>query len=184
MAALTLLFGLFAAGYAFEDPGGWQAVGMTMVVVAPLVLLTFVAYRWPQAATWLLAAGTVLVAVVAVIDAAGQQRGALLEEFGPVVAVNVLMLGLPMAMLGLHRPLVAALLIGGTALAVYLPSLPFVLQHGISLGASVSWSSSVLVVPFLVIAAVFGLAALLNRGEAARKPPAPLAPQPPVRAGV
>jgi hypothetical protein len=87
-------------------------------------------------------------------------------------------------MLGLHRPLVAALLIGGTALAVYLPSLPFVLQHGISLGASVSWSSSVLVVPFLVIAAVFGLAALLNRGEAARKPPAPLAPQPPVRAGV
>jgi len=44
MAAFTLLFGLFAAGYAFEDPGGWQAIGMVAAVAVALPLLTFVAY--------------------------------------------------------------------------------------------------------------------------------------------
>jgi len=53
MVALTALFGLFAAGYAFEDPGGWQAWGIVAAVAVPLLALTFVAHRWPTAATWL-----------------------------------------------------------------------------------------------------------------------------------
>ena len=43
MVFFGLLFGLFAAGYAFEDPGGWEAVGLTLkygdLTAWPVVLL-------------------------------------------------------------------------------------------------------------------------------------------------
>jgi hypothetical protein len=100
-----------------------------------------------------------------------------------MAAVSILVLGVPMATLGLRRPLAGGLLVTGTALAAYLPYLPFVLREGISLGASLTWSSTVLVVPFLVIGVLLLVAAFLQR-RGAPAPPVPMAPQPPVGAGV
>lgn len=39
MALFGLLGGLFVAGSALDDPGGWQAVAMTALWVLPLVAL-------------------------------------------------------------------------------------------------------------------------------------------------
>jgi hypothetical protein len=184
MVAITVLFGMFAAGYAFEDPGGWRAWGMVAAVAAPMLLLTVVARRWPSVATWLLALGVLLVAVLAVLDTQGEGGRALVQALGPVAAVNILMLGLPMAALGLQRPLAGGLLITGTAAAAYLPYVPFVLAEGIPLVASLTWSSTILVVPFLVIGVVFLVAAFLDHRAAAHTPTTPTLPLPPVGAGV
>lgn len=182
MVALTVLFGLFAAGYAFEDPGGWQAWGLVAAVAVPLLALTFVSHRWPTAATWVLGALVGLVLVLAVLDAQGEAGREVVRALGPVAAVNILMLGVPMATLGLRRPLAGGLLVTGTALAAYLPYVPFVLREGISLGASLTWSSTVLVVPFLVIGVLLLVAAFLDR-RGAHAPPVPTA-EPPVGAAV
>jgi hypothetical protein len=183
MVALTVLFGLFAAGYAFEDPGGWQAWGWVAAVTAPMLLLTFVAYRWPSAATWLLGGLAALVLVLAVLDSTGEAGREVIRALGPVAGVTMLTFGLPMATLGLRRPLAGGLLLTGTALASYLPYVPFVLREGISLGASLTWSSTVLVVPFLVIGLLLLVAAFVQR-RGTHAPPAPTAPQPMVGAGV
>jgi hypothetical protein len=175
MVAVTVLFGLFAAGYAFEDPGGWQAFGIVAAVVVPMLALTFVAYRWPQVATVLLALGLVLVATLAVLDTQGEGGRELVRQMGPVSALNLLMLGVPMATLGLRRPLAGGLLVVGTGLAAYLPYLPMVVREGIALGASLTWSSTVLVVPFLVIGGMLLVAALLEGRPAS---PGSVAPQP------
>jgi hypothetical protein len=184
MVTLTLLFGLFAAGYAWEDLGFWRGTGTVLVVVIPLVVLTFVAYLWPSVATWLLGIGLVVVAVLAVLDSQGEAGREVVAALGPVAAPTILMLGVPMATLGLKRPLTGGLLLVGTSLAAYLPYVPFVVRNGVALGASLTWSSTVLVVPFLVIGLVFLLAALLNRGDVAAEEPTPQAPTPPVGAGV
>jgi hypothetical protein len=184
MVVLTLLFGLFSAGYAWEDLGFWRGTATVLVVVIPLVLLTFVAYLWPSVATWLLAVGLVIVAVLAVLDSQGEAGREVVAALGPIAAVSILMLGVPMATLGLTRPLTGGLLLVGTSLAAYLPYVPFVVRNGVALGASLTWSSTVLVVPFLVIGLVFLLAALLNRGEVGAAEPTPQAPKPPLGAGV
>ncbi len=183
MAAFTLLFGLFAAGYAFEDPGGWQAVGVTAAVAVPLALLTFVAYRWPGPATWVLAVAMVLLGVLALLDALGPEGRAVLEAFGPVVGLSALMVGLPMATLGLTRPMSGGLLLVGTAVLTFAGYLPMFLEVWLGLGAALTTSSTVIVVPFLVVGVVFVIAALVNR-SGTHTPVTPTAPLPPVGAGV
>lgn len=184
MVVLTLLFGLFSAGYAYEDLGFWRGTGTVLVVVVPLVLLTFVAYQWPIVATWLLGAGLVVVAVLAVLDSQGEAGREVIAALGPVAALSMLMVGVPMATLGLKRPLTGGLLLVGTSLAAYLPYVPFVIRNGESLAGSLTWSSTVLVVPFLVIGLVLLLAALLNGGGVAPEEPTSQAPTPPAGVGV
>ncbi len=47
LVGFAALFGLVAAGYAFEEPGGWAAVGMVAAFVVPAAVLALVAWRWP-----------------------------------------------------------------------------------------------------------------------------------------
>jgi hypothetical protein len=181
MATVTLLLGLFVAGYAFEDPGGWQATGTVAAVAVPLVVLTFLAHRWPTIATWLLAVGVLVVAGLAVLDAPGNGGQVLVRVPGALAAINLLTLGVPMATVGLKRPLAGGLLLVAAALAAYLPNLPMVLREGISLGVSLTWSSTVLVGPCLVAGALLLVAAVLGHDAGAR-PPHPAVPQQPVGA--
>jgi hypothetical protein len=94
------------------------------------------------------------------------------------------MVGLPMATLGLKRPLSGGLLLVGTAVLTFAGYLPMFLEVWLGLGAALTTSSTVIVVPFLVIGVVFLVASLVNRSGAPRSPVTPTAPMPPVGAGV
>lgn len=50
LISLFAAFGiLFAAGYAFEDPGGWQGAAIVACMVVPLAVLTWLARSHPAA---------------------------------------------------------------------------------------------------------------------------------------
>jgi small-conductance mechanosensitive channel len=120
LVAFAALFGLFAAGYAFEDPGGWAAVGLVALYVVPAVLLAVVAWRWPQRAM------VTVVPVVAVIALAWVAlplfpeavRG-WFDDVGPVFALATGVAAVALAVLGLHRPGLAGTLLIAVAAFVF-----------------------------------------------------------------
>lgn len=44
----AVLATLFIAGYAFEDPGGWQALGGMAAWIVPMIVLGLLAWRFPE----------------------------------------------------------------------------------------------------------------------------------------
>ncbi|MGH3364079.1 MAG: hypothetical protein ACRDOW_05060 [Nocardioidaceae bacterium] len=172
MALFGLLGGLFVAGYAFEDPGGRAALGMTALWVVPVVALCVFALRRPTAA------GTVLVGVTATVAAF-----TLLDSFvgviprddlGPVAAIVVFALGVVLAFLGLHRAALAGLLMVAISLAQLGATTMLVIVgaggtgEGPGTGAMLTTSSGVVVVPLLVVGALF-----LVAGAMAHESPLP-----------
>lgn len=157
MALFGLVGGLFAAGYAFEDPGGWTAVAMTVLWVLPVALLVLLALLRPAAAGPVFVGVTAVVATATVLDAAFALVPR--DAWGPVGAVSVLGLGVALAFLGLHRAGLAGLLMVVLGLAQLLAT---VLAHlgeapgeGPGLGAMLGGSSGVVVPPLLVVGALF-----------------------------
>ena len=161
MLLFGLLFGLFAAGYAFEDPGGWTAVLMTAGSVLPVVALAAYAMIRKEAA------GPVFIAITAFVGL-GTVLDSLVEivprdDWGPVLAISVFSLGVALAFLGLYRATLAGLLMVGLAV-VQLGSIVLLhlvhggLAEGPRLGAMLGGSSGVVVVPLLLIGILFLLA--------------------------
>jgi hypothetical protein len=65
VAGITGFFGLFVVGEMASDPGGWTAVWLIAACVFPLAACCLVAWRQPEAGTWLLA---VLTAALLAVD--------------------------------------------------------------------------------------------------------------------
>lgn len=161
MALFGLLGGLFVAGYAFEDPGGWDAVLMTAGWVLPMLALVVYALVRKEAA------GPVFIAVTAFVGAS-TLLDSLLEivprdDVGPVLAISVFSLGVALAFLGLYRSTLAGLLLVVLALVQLAAMVLLHLVHGglaegPGLGAMLGGSSGVVVVPLLVIGILFLLA--------------------------
>jgi len=63
-ALFGLLGGMFVAGAAFDDPGGWPAVAMTALCVLPLIALSVFALRRPAAAGPVFVGATALICSV------------------------------------------------------------------------------------------------------------------------
>ncbi len=170
MALFGLGGGLFAAGYAFEDPGGWAAVGMTAAWVVPVAGLSLFALLRPAAA------GPVYVGLTAVLAAATIADSAFglvpVDAWGPVGAVAVLGLGVALAFLGLHRAVLAGLLMvvlgAAQLLATLLGHTPLARGEGPGLGTLLGTSSGVVVLPLLVVGALF-----LISGRLAHEPLSP-----------
>ncbi len=120
LVTFAALFGLFAAGYAFEDPGGWAAVAMVSAYAVPAAALAFVAWRWPQRA---------VVTVVPIVLVVALSWAALplfpdavrgwLDHVGPVFAIATAVVAVALAVLGLHRPGLAGGLLLGVATFVF-----------------------------------------------------------------
>lgn len=160
MVLFGLLGGLFVAGYAFEDPGGWTAVLMTVGWVLPMLALIAYALVRKQAAgpvfvavTAFVGLGTVLDSLVTIVPR---------DSWGPVLAVTVFSLGVALAFLGLYRTRLAGLLLVALALVQLVATALVHLVHGElfaaegpGLMALLGGSSGVVVLPLLVVGVLF-----------------------------
>lgn len=108
-ALLGLLAVLFGIGETFDDPGGWTAAGLVAVWFVPLAALLALALVRPSVAEpvlWVLTAAWVGVVVWSMV--APDTWRSFEDDTGPVRAFACLVLMLPVAALGWHRPLPAA----------------------------------------------------------------------------
>lgn len=121
LVGFAALFALFAAGYAFGDPGGWAAGGMVAAFLVPTALLAMTAWRWPHRA------GSTVVPFVVVITLAWtivpvfpDEAREWFDRVGPVFAMATTVAAVVLAVLGLHRPALAGGLLIGIAAFVFI----------------------------------------------------------------
>jgi hypothetical protein len=165
MALFGLFGGLFVAGEAFSDPGGWQAVAMTSAWALPIIVLSVFALRRPAAAGPVFVGATTLVVLLTLADSA---FGIIPRGTGPVGAVVVFAIGVALAFLGLHRPELAGLLMVVAGLAQLAAT---VIGRASEPGAMFGGSSGVVVLPILLVGLLFLLAGTLGH-ESLRSGPA------------
>lgn len=112
MAVFTTIGALWIAAEAFDDPGGWQAAGMTAAWLVPLIGLSLVAwYRdaWATVALGVLTTSAIGLNVWALADPAWWRSFE--NDHGPVRAITSFALAAPVAVLGRRRPLLSAVLL-------------------------------------------------------------------------
>lgn len=108
MAVFTVLAGVFIAGNALQDPGGNTGLLITAAWVLPMLILAVAAWFWPAPTAPLLLALTasfIAACVWLAFDPAALR--AFISENGPVIAVSVVALSFPAAVLGLKRAALA-----------------------------------------------------------------------------
>ena len=112
VAGVTGFFGLFVVGETASDPGGWTAVWLIAACVVPLAVCCLLAWRRPDAGTWLLA---VLTAALLAVDVWVAISPGALRDFedrtGPVQAVAIFAVAAAVAVLGLRRTRVAGIML-------------------------------------------------------------------------
>jgi hypothetical protein len=112
MAVFTVLAGVFIVGYAMQDPGGNTGLLLTLAWVLPMLILAAAAWFWPAPTAPLLLALTasfIAACVWLAFDPAALR--AFISENGPVIAVSVVALSFPAAVLGLKRTTLAGWLL-------------------------------------------------------------------------
>ncbi len=162
VALVGLFGGMFVAGNAFMDPGGWPAVAMTALWVLPMAGLIVLAFRRPITASRILVWVTAAVVLFSLVDAA---LGIVpRDDWGPVAAIAVFALLLPLGVLGLHQARRAGLLMVVAGLAQLVATMIATAVHDDG-GPTVrlSGSSGVVVLPLLIVGALFLLAGALER---------------------
>ena len=170
MAVFTVLGSLFIAGYAFDDPGGWTAVGIVALWLVPLVLLTALSYRRPEGAAWLLGVLLVVAGLLwasHAVDMAWWRE--VLDTVDPALGIATFVLALPIALLGLSRPGTAGILL---LLLAALPHLAEFIAHDRpwpGLLNAMTTSSTMPSGPALVVGLMLLLAGLL--GHLGRRQP-------------
>lgn len=159
LTSLFAAFGiLFAAGYAFEDTGGWQGVALFACMVVPLAVLTWLARSHPAAGLRWVLVGAVLLLVWAVLELFFD----LVEA--PVLPMAALVLSVPAAVLGLRDARRGAELLLLIVAAPVVSILARVLgeREGPPLGAALGGSTGVVVLPLLLFAGIFLVAAAVE----------------------
>lgn len=164
MMLFCTLGGLFAAGYAFDDPGGLAAVGLTLGWLVPVAGLSALALLRPD---W---GGPVLIGVTALAIAFSWADTVFqlipTDSWGPVGSMSLLGLGVALGFLGLHRSKLAGwlLVIASAAqmLGIVIGSLRMGDGDGPGPGAMLGGSSGVVVLPLLVIGVLFVIAGSIS----------------------
>ncbi len=109
--------GLLLAGYAFKDLDPWVATVTTAAWFVPMVAMSVLAVRRPDAAAPVLVGLAVAVGFATVLDAAFSVVD--IDALGPVMAVAVLATAVALGFLGLHREALSGLLLILLALAQF-----------------------------------------------------------------
>ena len=108
MAVFTVLGGTFIAGNALQDPGGTTGLLITATWVVPMLILAVSAWFWPApTAPLLLALTASFIAACVWLAFDPTALRAFISENGPVIAVSVVALSFPAAVLGLKRTALA-----------------------------------------------------------------------------
>ncbi|HMM97099.1 hypothetical protein, partial [Phycicoccus sp.] len=164
MVLFGVVGGLFVAGYAFEDLSTWAAIGSTAAWLVPGVVLCLLALTTYSAVPTVFVGLTGLVSAVTILDSTLNlvDRDAL----GPVVAIGVFVVGVSLAVLALRETVLAGLLLvvlGVVQLAA--TSIGFLDEWrsggGPGPGHLLTTSSGVIVVPLVVVGALFLVAGRL-----------------------
>ena len=114
MAAFTVIGGIFIGGFAMQDPGGTTGTLITLAWVVPMLILAVSAWFWPAAtAPLLLALASAFIAACVWLAFDPAALSAFLNDNGPVIAVSVLALAFPAAILGLKVTTLAGWLLVG-----------------------------------------------------------------------
>ena len=160
MAVFTVFGAAFIGGYAMEEPGGSAGLTMLLAWAAPMLVLAALAWFWPAGAAPLLVALTAAFVALCVWFAVDSTMARSFQEVnGPVLAVGVVALAFPAAILGLKRTALAGWLL------LALGALPLLITV---LGRSgpIASLAAASVVP-LITGAVYLLAARMARGSSA-----------------
>ena len=181
MGAIGLFMGMFIIGETLTDPGGWRGIGLVSLWLVPLVVVAAFAWLRPQWAQWLLGILTAVVVGLLVWSAVAPQTWRDFENNnGPILAIAVFALAIPLTVLGWHRPLPAGsmlLLLGLTApVALVIVSVTGGL-NGEEAIVPPQAALTLLMVPIIVIGTLLVLAGLVDGGDK----PSPTA-TPPVEA--
>lgn len=154
--------GLFIAGETFADPGGWEAVVLTAAWAVPLIALSVLALVWPSPSSRVLPLVLALVAGWVVVDSLAQLIDR--DAWGPAGVVSMFSVVVPCGLLGLHRAGEAGwLLLAGAAAQFAATVASMDRAGGQSLWSAFGGSTGVLVLPLLVLAAVFLAVAAAER---------------------
>jgi MFS family permease len=177
MGAIGLFMGMFIIGETLTDPGGWRGIGLVALWLVPLVVVAAFAWLRPRWAQWLLGTLTAVVVGLLVWSAVAPQTWRDFENNnGPILAIAVFALAIPLTVLGWHRPLPAGsmlLLLGLTApVALVLVAATGGL-NGEEAIVPPQAALTVLMVPIIVIGTLLVLAGLVDGGD---KPAPPATP--------
>lgn len=170
MSLFSLFAGLFVAGYVIQDPGGGKAALLITAAAVPGAILCVLAYLWPRAAGTVLVALAALVVVSNVIAAVlgPAPRSWNVVDLMGALAPSVAAAG---GVLGLRRPAQAGWLLIALALGQAVGALgPMFHGSGEPWSAALSSSTGAPVVPVLVIGALFLLAGYWPQRPAAAAP--------------
>ncbi|CAH0182255.1 MULTISPECIES: hypothetical protein [unclassified Arthrobacter] len=138
MAAFTVLGGIFIGGFAMQEPGGTAGTLITLAWVVPMLILGVSAWFWPAAtAPLLLALASAFIAACVWLAFDPAALSTFLSDNGPVIAVSVLALAFPAAILGLKLTALAGWLL--VALGV-LPLLITVIGRSGAVGSLIAAS--------------------------------------------
>ena len=103
-AVFTFFFGAFVVGETFDDPGGWEALGLVAAWAVPLVALALVAWFRPNVAVWVFAILTAALIGVAILFALNQDGWHAFEDRnGPIRGVAAFTVSAGAALMGLKR---------------------------------------------------------------------------------
>lgn len=164
VTALFSLGGLlFALGYAYEDLALVAALALTAAIVVPLAGLTILARRRPDIAPVVLATAVGLFALYAVL-------GMFVDIIeAPDIPVIALVLALPIAVLGQRQPLWAGVLMLVLAAFPFIQVLARMFREvpldRPPLGALLTGSTGIVVVPLATFGILFLIAGALGRGR-------------------
>jgi hypothetical protein len=161
MTLVGVLGGVFAAGSAFSDLGATQAVGTTAPWLVLAIALSGYACWSRRTAPWTFAVLTAFTVVRAPIEAAL----GLTDRDDPFSAIWALVLAVALGFLGLRHTRLAAGLLAALGLGQLVASLVGADRGGAGPVELLTTSSGAVVVPVLVVAAVFIAADAVDRGR-------------------
>ena len=167
MTLVGVLGGVFAVGYAFSDLDTTQAVGTTAPWLVLAIALSVFASRSRRIAPWALAVLTAFTVVRTPVESAL----GLTDRNDPFSAIWVLVLAVALGFLGLHHTRLAGGLLAVLGVGQLVALLVSADRDGAGWADLVGTSSGVVVVPVLVVAALFLAADVLDRGRHGRPPP-------------
>jgi hypothetical protein len=156
MMAVATLGGLFIAGETLADPGGGAAVGMLLAWSVPLAALSWLAWTRPAVAQPVLVVAVAAVLALSFWSVAGWEgHRAFRDQQGPYAAIAAFVVGIALAVLGLHRLLAAGLMLLVTGIG---PLLIIAVGSGAPLGGATGGSLGAASLPGLVTATLYLLA--------------------------